>query len=118
MYKPSTPYATPMFLFVPEYEKSYGVNRKKFPACGKLFYGTFRTFGGTERDTNGVYVVEDTAKIETWYRPDIKSDCQIECDGERYEILGTPENVQMRNQYLLLKVRHIKAAELNGKNEH
>ena len=105
MYKPSTPFSTPLFLFIPTYTNSYGVETKSYPEHGELFFGTFRTFGGTERQINDVYVVEDTATIETWYRPDIKSDCLIECDGAKYEIWGTPENIEKRNQYLLIKVR-------------
>lgn len=105
MYRPTTPYSTPLLLYKPTYTKSYGVETKVYPERGELFFGTFRTFGGTERQTNGVYVVEDTATIETWFRPDIKSDCLIECDGAKYEIWGTPENISMRNQYLLIKVR-------------
>lgn len=105
MYRPTTPYSTPLLLYKPTYTKSYGVETKVYPERGELFFGTFRTFGGTERQTNGVYVVEDTATIETWFRPDIKSDCLIECDGAKYEIWGTPENISMRNQYLMIKVR-------------
>ena len=105
MYRPTTPYSTPLLLFKPTYTKSYGVETKVYPERGELFFGTFRTFGGTERQTTAVYVVEDTATIETWFRPDIKSDCLIECDGAKYEIWGTPENISMRNQYLLIKVR-------------
>ena len=106
MYTPNTPFSTPLFLLKPTYSTSYGVETKTFPECGELFYGTFRTFGGTERETNGVYVVEDTATIETWYRPDIRSDCRVKTqDGTEYEIIGTPENIEMRNQYLVFKVR-------------
>ena len=61
-------------------------------------------------NVNGLYSVENTAVIETWYRPDIKSDCRIGVPqtGEIYEILGQPENIEMRNQYLKIKVRQIK----------
>ena len=73
---------------------------------GVLIYGNFRTFGGTERDVNGLYSIENTATIETWFRPDIKSNCRIGIPetGEIYEILGEPENIGMRSQYLRLKV--------------
>lgn len=54
-------------------------------------------------------VIEDTAVIETWFRPDIKSDCILEdVNGIRYEILGTPENINMRNQILRFKIRAVK----------
>ena len=63
---------------------------------------SFKTYGGTERDVNGVYSIEDTANIETWYRPDIKGNCRVAReDGATYDIIGEPENISMRNHYLL-----------------
>lgn len=106
-YKPSGPFNVPMFLFVPTPTISKGVLKKTYPTNGVLFFGTFRTFGGTERTVNDAVVVEDTATIETWYRPDIKADCRIVINDVPYEILGTPENINMRGQYLLIKVRAI-----------
>lgn len=107
-YKPSGPFVVPIQLFIPTVMPVKGVNKKTYPANGILINGTFRTFGGTERTVNDLFVVEDTGKIETWYRPDITADCRLKIGDTNYEILGTPENVQMRNQYLLIKVRAIK----------
>lgn len=111
-YKPSTPYSTPLILLIPTYTKSYGVETKTFPdiADGILFYGSFKTYGGTERDVNGIYSIENTAVIETWFRPDIKSNCRIAVPqtGDVFEMLGEPENINMRNQYLKFKVQQVK----------
>ena len=111
-YKPTTPYSTPLVLLIPTYSDSYGVQTKTFPAIknGILFFGSFKTFGGTERDYDGVYSLENTAVIETWYRPDIKGNCRIAVvqTGEIYDILGEPENIEMRNQYLKFKVLQVK----------
>ena len=54
--------------------------------------------------------VIDTAYVETWYRPDIKSDCRIRVmeTGKVYEILGEVENIDMRNQFAKFKVRAVK----------
>ena len=50
----------------------------------------------------------NTATVETWYRPDIKADCRLRLtDGAVYEILGAPENIEMRNQFCKFKVRAI-----------
>ena len=107
-FKLSAPLNVPMILLIPQYSKSKGVEKKTFPALkdGILFYGSFRTFGGTETDVNGIYSVENTATIDTWYRPDIKSDCRIAIaeTGAIYEIRGEPENIEMRNQFLRFKV--------------
>ena len=111
-FKISSPLNVPLMLLVPEYSDAYGVEQKNYPAIadGILIYGSFRTFGGTERDVNGLYSIENTATIDTWYRPDIKSDCRIGVPqtGEIYDILGEPENINMRNQYLRLKVLQVK----------
>lgn len=99
-------------LLIPVNSDKVGVNKKTFPAVnnGILIYGSFRTFGGTDTESNGLLMVENTAVIETWYRPDIKSDCRIAVieTGEVFEILGSPENIQMRNQYLQIRVRGIR----------
>lgn len=111
-YRPSLPFSTPLVLLIPTYTNVNGVRKKTFPAVenGFVFYGTFKTYGGTERDVNGVYSVEDTANIETWYRPDITSGCRIAIAGTNavYDVMGEPENIDMRNQFLKFKVSRVK----------
>lgn len=109
-YRPALDNTVPLMFFKPEYKTVQGVTTKEYPKDGVLFYGSFKTYGGTERDVNGVYSIMDTARIVTWYRPEITSDCMIEraIDGARYEIIGEPENVNMRNQFLKIKVRRAK----------
>ena len=128
-FKPSAVFSVSMVLLIPRYEKVKGVAGKIFPtigeavADGKRFNGSFRTYGGTERDVNGLYTIDDTAIVETWYRPDIKSGCRIAVLGDMfdfpyslsqedtesltYEILGRPEDIELRHQYLRFKVRAI-----------
>lgn len=109
IYRPSGPFVVPMILLIPTVTDAKGSAKKVYPESGELFYGSFRTFGGTEIEKNGVLVVDDTATVETWYRSDIKSDCRIQdMDGVTYEILGTPENINKRNQYLRFKIRSIR----------
>ncbi len=108
-YKPKSAFTTPAMLLVPETVKSSGVSKKVYQDTGKIIFCSFKTYGGTEKDVNGVIAVEDTATVETWYRPDIKSDCAIKLQsGATYEIMGEPENIEMRNQFLKFKVRRIK----------
>lgn len=114
-YKPSTPYNVPLILLSPFFSRVKGTDKKTFPSPDlenpgeTLFYGSFRTFGGTEMTENELYTVVDTAIIETWYRPDIKSDCAVYVpgNGKTYQIVGTPENIEMRNQFLKFKVECI-----------
>jgi hypothetical protein len=108
-YRPSGPFNVPMFLLIPQTKTIKGSTKKVYPDAGELIYCSFRTFGGTERTDNDVLVVEDTAVIETWFRPDIKADCILESvEGLKYEILGTPENINMRNQILKFKIRAVR----------
>lgn len=111
-YRPSLPFSTPLLLLVPTYETKQGVKVKSYTAIadGILFYGTFKTYGGTETTSNGVLMVEDTATIETWYRPDIDSNCRIAlaANGAEYEIIGQPEDISQRHQWLTFKVRRVK----------
>lgn len=112
----------PLVLLTPTYKNVSGVNKPIYPTVQEaldvkdekgnrlnLFFGSFKTYGGTERDVNGVYSIEDTANIETMYRPDIKANCRIAReDGATYDIIGEPENINMRNQFLKFKVRRVK----------
>lgn len=111
-FKPSAVFSVAMKLLIPEYSEVLGVPTKTFPDAsdGIRFNGSFKTYGGTERDVNGLYSVEDTAYIETWYTPEIKSDCRIYvmATGAIYEIIGEPENIELRNQFMKFKVRRVK----------
>lgn len=110
-YTPNLDNLIPLFLLIPTYSTDYGTTKKTYPSVsdGLMFYGSFKTYGGTEREVNGVYSIEDTATIEAWYRPDIKGDCRVALpNGAIYEIIGEPENINMRNQFLKFKVKRVK----------
>ena len=111
-YRPDLSNTIALFLFVPTYSVVKGVEVKNYQSWenGELFYGSFKTYGGTERDVNGLYSIEDTAIIETWFRPDIKSNCRIgvPSTGAIYEVINEPENLNMRNQFLRFKVKRVK----------
>ena len=107
MFKLSGPLATPATLYNPTYSTSYGVPEKTWDKGTQIFC-TFRTFGGTETTVNDLTTVENTAVIETWFRPDITSESKLVVNGKEYEVLGDPEDISMRHQYLQIKVRQIK----------
>lgn len=112
-FKPSLPYSTPMYLYKVVGTKDNKGHRQKVYGDTQLFFGSFKTYGGTESNNNGVVTVEDTANIETWYRPDITADCRVglsDYPDRLYQIIGEPENINMRNQFLKFKVKRI-----NGK---
>lgn len=90
-------------------EKVLGADKITEEEIGE-FFANYKTYGGTERETNGKYVIEDTAQITTFYRPDITSGCKLirEIDNAQFEILNEPENIEMRNVALKFKVRRLK----------
>lgn len=110
-FKASAPFTVAMKLLVPTTSKEFGVTKKAFtdPKTSELFFGSFRTFGGTENLQDGVYTVVDTAVIDTWFRPDITADCQIYlCDnGQVYDIVSDPEDIDFRHQYMQFKVKKV-----------
>lgn len=108
-YKPAYPFTTPIDLLIPTYTAVKGVSKKTYATTGIRLNCSFRTYGGTEQTTNDVYVIHDTGIVETWFRPDIKSDCRIRlfATGQVYEIIGVPENINMRNQFVRFKVKAI-----------
>ena len=63
---------TPFSLKVYNTKTVQGVPVKEFADVEGTFLANFKTYGGTERESNGVYFVEDTANVVCWYRPDIK----------------------------------------------
>lgn len=66
--------------------------------------------GGTENISSGTLVVEDTAEVTMWYRPDItkKSRLLLNDDPNKaYEVINEPENVEQRNMWLFLKVKRV-----------
>lgn len=110
-FKPQMPFDVAMKLLIPTETKVKGTTKKEFPSPDNapLINGSFRTFGGTENFSNDVYMVFNTAWIDTWYRPDITSDCRIYiCEtGETFEIITSPENIGMRHQYMQFKVQKV-----------
>lgn len=111
-FRPDLPFTTVAYLLTPTYETIKGVPVKKYlvPTDEDVIHISFKTFGGTESTKNDLLVIEDTANVETWYDPKIKSDYGIRLtdDDSTYEILGEPEDINKRHQFLKFKVKRIK----------
>ena len=111
-YRPSAPFTVPMKLLVPTVTKVKGATKKEYPnpdLITSVFFGSFRTFGGTERVVNDVYTLEDTATVDTWYDPRFKAECRVHLvdSGEEYDIIGTPENIDRRNQFTRMRLKKV-----------
>lgn len=107
MYRPREPFATAMMLQNPVLSKVKGVNVKTYSDVD-VIHCSFKSFGGTESTSNDTIKVINTANVETWYRPDITAESRFLLDGKAYEVIGEPENISMRNQFLKFKVKEVK----------
>lgn len=116
-FRPAAPFTTPIYILNPVYETVKGVRNPEYPdpedlTDDDLIFGTFRSYGGTDTQSNDLIVVEKTGYIDTWYRPDILSNTRLYVipTQDVYEILGDPEDIEMRHQYLKIRVRKIGGA--------
>jgi len=111
-YKAVEPFDVALKLLKPTTTMVKGVAKKAFPDPSKVenvFFGSIRTYGGTENISNEVYTVFDTAVLDTWFDPEITSDCQVYmCEtGETWEIVSRPENIGMRHQYMQVRLKKV-----------
>lgn len=70
----------------------------------------WKGMGGTENTSKGYVTIEDTALVTMYYRDDIDEQDVLylnEDATKAYEVLNV-ENVEMRNLYLILKVRRVR----------
>ena len=106
MYRPTEPFNTTAMLYNAKTKTIKGVLVKEYEYVDTINC-LFKTFGGTETSINDVYSVIDTANVETWYREDITSSSQLRIGSKTYEVIGVPEDISQRHQFLKFKVRGI-----------
>ena len=111
-YNPEAPFDVAFKVLKPTSDVIKGVTKKVFPDPEKeddVYFGSFRTFGGTENFSNDIYTIFNTATIDTWFNPEITADCEIYICKTRevYQIISEPENIGMRDQYMQFKVEKI-----------
>lgn len=73
-----------------------------------IVFCNWKSKGGTESTQSGSLVVEDTAEVVMWYRPDISQKDRLLLNDDpklAYDVIGPPENVEQRNMFLVLKVK-------------
>lgn len=100
---------TAVELLICTYTKYNGVQTKVYPESGSTIFCNWKSYGGTETTVNGVYSVLDTALITTWYNPNIAVNCRLKrADGNIYEIVTPPENIDDANMYMQFKVERVK----------
>lgn len=109
MYKPSSPFNVPALILHGKFENVNGIRTKNYVEGEQIFVSA-KSYGGTEKVINNVYVIEDTLIIDTMYRNDIKSTDRIRLldDNSEWEILNTPEDIDRMHLYLKFKVKRVK----------
>lgn len=111
-FRANAPFDAAFKLLKPTETKVKGVVKKTFPdpaSVTQIRFCSFKTYGGTEGWNNDVYQVISTAKVETWFDPDITAECQIYlCDtGEIWDVISRPENIDVRHQFMQFKVEKV-----------
>lgn len=106
---------TPFMRLVPTENRVNGVTVKNFVPDEIVRFCNFSTYGGTtiagtEHEVNNILAVIDTAQVVTWFEPDITSADRIRIleTGVDYEIIGEPENIELRRREMQFKVRRVK----------
>lgn len=107
-YQPQVPFTVPAMHLKRTTKKVNGVNQETFIEGG-MFYCSAKSYGGTEKTVNGVYVIEDTWQIDTWFNPAFKKGDRVRFldDMTEFEVLASPENINRRGQYMRFKVVRI-----------
>ncbi len=107
-YQPQTPFNVPAQHMPHKREFINGVNQDLY-SDGAVFYCSAKSYGGTEKIINDVYVIEDTWVIDTWFNPAFQKGDKIRFldDNREYEIIASPENINRRGQYMRFKVSAI-----------
>lgn len=99
--------ATPCRLFNAIEKKELGQIVKELFPVG-IIYCCVKSYGGTEAVIDGILKIEDTLEFYTWYNPNIKASSIIEVEGAQYEIMGTPEDIELRHVYHHFKAKRLK----------
>ena len=107
-YQPQVPFTVPAMHLKRNVVKVNGVNQETFTEQG-IFYCSAKSYGGTEKVVNDIYIIEDTWQIDTWYNPAFGKGDRIRFldDMSEYEVLASPENINRRGQYMRFKVVRI-----------
>ena len=111
-FEASLPFDIPALHLKRSLKKINGVNKEIFTPAKEPFFCSAKSYGGTEKQVNGVTVIEDTWTIDTYYNPEFGKGDKIQfldetdADGNHpeFEILASPENINRRGKYMRFKV--------------
>jgi hypothetical protein len=69
--------------------------------------GKFKQKGTAETTANGLTIINEKTTFITWFKADFAAADILTINGVDFEIIGTPENVEMRNRYAVLTLERI-----------
>lgn len=98
--------STPVKLYHTTVEKRLGQVVRAREYLDTIFCNV-KSYGGTNVINGNEWRVEDTLDLVTWYRPDITSNSAVEIDGKMYEVMGAPEDCEMRHIWMKFKVKRV-----------
>lgn len=106
-YVPSAILNIPCKILHVTYEKVNGVNTPVETESENVVWMSCKSYGGTEKIIDEQYTIIDTIVFTTYYRPDITAQDRIKIltDGSVWEILNTPENIELRGSFMTFKGR-------------
>ena len=110
MYKPANirEFVTPAIHKKPTYNEVNGRTVKSYVEVGTL-RGKFKQKGTTEITANGLTVVNDKTSFITWFKKDLEAKDVLNIGGVDYQVIGSVENVEMRNRYAVVNLEKIEA---------
>ena len=69
--------------------------------------GMFKQKGTAETNANGVTIINEKTTFITWYKADFAAADILTIGGVDFEIVGNPENVEMRSRYSVLTLERV-----------
>lgn len=108
-YKPNLPFDVPALHLKRSLKKVNGSNQETFTQANEPFFCSAKSYGGTEKQVNGLTVIEDTWWVEAYFDPTFGKGDHIRFldDESEFEVLASPENINRRGQYMRFKARRI-----------
>ena len=83
-----------------------GRTKKEYTEVGTI-RGKFKQKGTAETNANGLTIINEKTTFITWYKADVMAADILTIGGIDYEIIGKPENVEMRSRYMVLTLDRI-----------
>ena len=72
-----------------------------------IIRGKFKQKGTAETNANGLTVINEKTTFTTWYKADFAAADILTIGGVDFQVIGEPENVEMRNRYAVLTLERI-----------